>query len=113
MMHPSTVTTVTINQKGTTPAIVNKTLAFLFIYAIVIIVGGMVLCLLGMPLRDGFFCALSAVSNTGLGTATTGISGNFSLVSDVAKWILSFIMLVGRLELFTILLIFTPNFWKK
>ena len=113
MMHPSTVTTVIINQKGTTPAIVNKTLAFLFIYAIVIIVGGMVLCLLGMPLRDGFFCALSAVSNTGLGTDTTGISGNFSLISDTAKWILSFIMLVGRLELFTILLIFTPNFWKK
>lgn len=112
-MHPSTVTTVTINGKGITPAIVNKTLAFLFIYGIVIIVGGMILCLLGMPLRDGFFCALSAVSNTGLGTDTTGIAGNFSLVPDVAKWLLSFIMLVGRLELFTILLIFTPNFWRK
>ncbi|MDE7414575.1 MAG: TrkH family potassium uptake protein [Muribaculaceae bacterium] len=113
LMHPSTVTTVTINKKGISPAIVNKTLAFLFIYSVVIIVGGMVLCLLGMPLRDGFFCALSAVSNTGLGTDTTGISGNYSLVPDVAKWILSFIMLVGRLELFTVLLIFTPNFWKK
>ena len=113
MMHPSSVTTVIVNRKGIVPAIVNKTLAFLFIYAIVIIVGGMVLCLLGMPLRDGFFCALSAVSNTGLGTATTGISGNFSLVPDVAKWILAFIMLVGRLELFTILLIFTPDFWEK
>ncbi|MDE6717314.1 MAG: TrkH family potassium uptake protein, partial [Muribaculaceae bacterium] len=113
LMHPSTVTTVTINHKGVSSAIVNKTLAFLFIYAIVIIVGGMSLCLLGMPLRDGFFCALSAVSNTGLGTDTTGISGNYSLVPDVAKWLLSFIMLVGRLELFTILLIFTPNFWKK
>ncbi|MDE5869599.1 MAG: hypothetical protein K2H18_05150 [Muribaculaceae bacterium] len=113
MMHPSTVTTVTINKKGIAPAIVNKTLAFLFIYAVVIIVGGMVLCLIGLPLRDGFFCALSAVSNTGLGTDTTGISGNFALIPDIAKWILAFIMLVGRLELFTILLIFTPNFWKK
>ncbi len=113
MMHPSTVTTVTINRKGIPSAVVNKTLAFLFIYAVVIIVGGMVLCLLGMPLRDGFFCALSAISNTGLGTDTTGISGNFALVPDVAKWILAFIMLVGRLELFTILLIFTPTFWKK
>ncbi|MDE5791126.1 MAG: TrkH family potassium uptake protein [Muribaculaceae bacterium] len=113
MMHPSTVTTVTINRKGIAPAVVNKTLAFLFIYAVVIIVGGMILCLIGLPLRDGFFCALSAVSNTGLGTDTTGISGNFSLIPDVAKWLLAFIMLVGRLELFTILLIFTPNFWKK
>lgn len=113
MMHPNAVTTVTINGKGTTPAIVNKTIAFLAVYVIVIIVGGMILCLLGLPLRDGFFCALSAISNTGLGTDTTGIEGNFALIPDVAKWLLSFIMLVGRLELFTILLIFTPTFWKK
>lgn len=113
MMHPHSVTTVTINGKGTSPTIVNKTLAFLLLYAVIIIVGGMVLCLLGLPLRDGFFCALSAISNTGLGTDTTGIGGNFALIPDIAKWILSFIMLTGRLELFTILLIFTPTFWKK
>lgn len=113
MMHPNAVTSVTINHKGIPPAVVNKTLAFLFIYGMVIIVGGMILCLIGLPLRDGFFCALSAISNTGLGTATTGISGNFTLIPDIAKWILAFIMLVGRLELFTILLIFTPDFWKQ
>lgn len=113
MMHPNTVTTVRINGKGTTPDIVSKTLAFLFLYIIVIILGGMVLCMLGLPLRDGFFCALSAVSNTGLGTETTGVSGNFVLLPDAAKWILSFIMLTGRLELFTVLLIFTPTFWKN
>lgn len=112
-MHPSTVTTVCINGKGTTPAIVQKTLAFLFIYIIVIILGGMVLCLLGLPLKDAFFCSLSAISNTGLGTDATGVSGNFAMIPDVAKWILGFIMLVGRLELFTVLLIFTPTFWKK
>lgn len=113
MMHPGTVTTVCINGKGTSTAIVQKTLAFLFIYGIVIIAGGMALCLMGIPLRDSFFCALSAISNTGLGTDVTGIAGNYALVPDMAKWLLAFIMLVGRLELFTILLIFTPIFWKK
>lgn len=113
MMHPSTVTTVCINGKGSTPAVVQKTLAFLFLYIIVIIVGGMALCLLGLPLKDAFFCSLSAISNTGLGTDATGVAGNFALIPDVAKWILGFIMLVGRLELFTVLLIFTPTFWKK
>lgn len=113
MMHPNVVTTVTINGKGTTTAIVNKTMAFLMVYGLVIIVGGMALCLLGMPLHDGFYCALSAISNTGLGTETTGVAGNFSLVPDMAKWVLSFIMLAGRLELFTVLLIFTPTFWKS
>ncbi|MDE7464900.1 MAG: TrkH family potassium uptake protein [Muribaculaceae bacterium] len=113
MMHPNAITTVRINGKGTSPEIVSKTLAFLLLYIIIIIVGGMILCLLGLPLKDGFFCALSAISNTGLGTDTTGISGNFGLIPDPAKWLLSFIMLIGRLELFTILLIFTPAFWKN
>lgn len=113
MMHPNTVTTVCINRKGTGRDVVNKTLAFLFLYVIVIVIGGVVLVLLGMEAKDGFFCCLSAISNTGLGTATTGISGNYALVPPLAKWVLSFIMLTGRLELYTILLLFTPTFWKK
>ncbi len=113
IMHPGTVTTVCINGKGTSSAIVQKTLAFLFLYGFIIVIGGMVLCLLGLPLKDAFFCALSAISNTGLGTDITGISGNFSNIPNIAKWLLTLIMLVGRLELFTILLIFTPTFWKK
>ncbi|MDE5843337.1 MAG: TrkH family potassium uptake protein [Muribaculaceae bacterium] len=113
MMHPNAIRTVVINGKGTPAPILMKTLAFLFMYLIVVIVGAVGLMLFGLPLRDGFFCALSAVSNTGLGTDMTGIEGNYSQVSDAAKWLLSFLMLTGRLELYTVLLIFTPGFWKK
>lgn len=113
MMHPNAVTTVCINGKGTPSAVVQKTLAFLFVYVIVIIVGGAILVLMGLPLKDSFFVCLSAISNTGLGTDITGIGGNFALIPGGAKWLLSFIMLVGRLELFTILLLFFPSFWRK
>jgi len=113
MMHPSTVTTVCINGKGTSNSIVMKTLAFLFLYVIVIMIGGTILVITGIPLKDSFFVCLSAISNTGLGTEITGVEGNYAHVPDFAKWILSFIMLVGRLELYTILLIFTSSFWKK
>lgn len=113
MMHPNSVTTVTVNGKGTPNAIVMKTLAFLFLYVIVILICGTLLVLNGLPLKDSFFVSLSAVSNTGLGTDITGISGNFALVPGVGKWILSFAMLTGRLELYTILLLFTPSFWRK
>ena len=113
MMHPNAVTTVRINGKGTSYQIVEKVLAFLFLYLIVIVAGGVILILFGMPLMDGFFCSLSAVSNTGLGTDTTGLNGNFAMVPAGAKWVLSFLMLVGRLELYTILLLFSPAFWRK
>lgn len=113
MMHPNAIRTVVINGKGTPQPILMKTLAFLFMYIIVIGIGAIGLMLCGLPLKDGIFCSLSAVSNTGLGTDITGIHGNYSQVSDVAKWFLSFLMLTGRLELYTVLLIFTPGFWKK
>lgn len=113
MMHPNAIRTVVVNGKGTPNPILMKTLAFLFMYVIVITLGAISLMICGLPLKDGFFCALSAVSNTGLGTDITGIEGNYSQVSDMAKWILSFLMLTGRLELYTVLLIFTPGFWKK
>lgn len=113
MMHPNAVTTVCINGKGTPTPLVMKTLAFLFLYVTVILVGGTVMTLIGLPLKDSFFVCLSAISNTGIGTDITGIGGNYALVPDAGKWLLSFIMLVGRLELFTILLLFMPSFWRK
>ncbi len=112
-MHPSAVTTVTINGKGTNPQVVQRVLAFLFVYALLILIGGAVLCECGFSIRDAFICTLSAISNTALDAEPTTIAGNYSLASPVAKWVLSFIMLAGRLELFTVLLIFTPSFWKK
>ena len=113
LMHPNAITTVTLNGKGTPSPILLKTLAFLFLYIAVIVLGGIVLVLLDLPLKDSFFISLSAVSNTGLGTDITGINGNFALIPDVAKWFVSFLMLVGRLELFTILILFFPSFWRK
>lgn len=113
LMHPNSVKTVSINGKGTPVAVLQKTLAFLFLYMIVILIGGIVLSIIGLPLSDSFFCSLSAVSNTGVGTDITGFNGNYALVPDGAKWVLTLLMLIGRLELFTILVLLTPGFWKK
>lgn len=113
VMHPNAVTTIRMNGKGTPHTLVSKALGFLFLYIAVILVGAMALIIIGMPMSDSFFCTLSAISNTGLGTDTTGIGGNYQYIPDAAKWILSIIMLIGRLELYTIILWFTPVFWKK
>lgn len=113
IMHPNAVTTITINGRGTSPMLVSKVIAFLFLYFLVILLTGSLLTMLGLPISDSFFCALSAISNTGLGTEATGVGGNFMLIPDVGKWLLALTMLTGRLELYTILLWFTPVFWKK
>lgn len=80
---------------------------------LIIVVGGMVLTAMGLPLIDSFFGTFTCISNTGLGAGVTGYGGTFAIVPDPGKWLLALIMLTGRLELFTILIIFTPSFWKK
>lgn len=113
MMHPNTVTSVSINGKGISYITVQKVLAFLCLYVIVIFAGGTLLVFTGLPIKESFFYCLSAISNTGLGTDIVGVGSGFTAIPDISKWILSFIMLVGRLEIYTVLLIFTPVFWRK
>lgn len=113
MIHPNAVTTVVLNGKGTPPNLIYKTLAFIVLYVGIILIGGTVVALTGLPLGDSLFCALQSIANTGMGTAVTGIAGDYSSVSDLGKWCYSFIMLAGRLEIFTVLLVFTPGFWKR
>lgn len=112
-MYPSAIKTVKINGKGTSYVIVMKVLAFLCIYFLVIFGGGLVLTMLGVPINEGFFLSLSAISNSGIGADMQSGVSCFSLIPDAAKWILSFIMLTGRLELYTVILLFTRSFWKK
>lgn len=113
IMHPNAVTTVTLNGKGTPPYVVNKTLGFLFLYILVILFGGTLISLSGMPLSDSLFASLTAISNTGVSIGSTGGTGDFASAAGYVKWLLAFIMLVGRLEIFTVLLAFTPAFWKR
>ncbi|MDE7159517.1 MAG: TrkH family potassium uptake protein [Muribaculaceae bacterium] len=113
MMHPSAVTTVCINGKGTSYLVVQKVLAFLFVYIFVIIGCGILLVIMGLPLKTAFFYGLSAISNAGIGTEINGISWQFSALPAAGKWLLTFVMLVGRLELFTVMLLFVPSFWRK
>lgn len=113
MLHHNTVTTVRINGNGTPTAVLQKALAFLFIYILVIFIGGMLLTLTGVSFGQSFLYSLSFISNSCININMTGFDMPINLISDSAKWILSAIMLIGRLELFTVLLLFTPYFWKK
>ncbi|MDE6697120.1 MAG: TrkH family potassium uptake protein [Muribaculaceae bacterium] len=112
-MYPSAVKTVTVNGRGTSYVIVMKVLAFIALYFLVIFVGGFLLTVLGVPFNESFFYSLSAISNAGIGTEVQDGVSCFSMIPDAAKWILSFVMLTGRLELYTVLLLFTPAFWEK
>ena len=112
-LHPNAVCSVRVCGKVLSADVVNKVIAFLCIYVILIIVGGVVLTATGIPLVDAFFSSFSCIGNTGLGAGVTGYGGSYDIIPNVGKWVLSLLMLMGRLELFTVLLLFTRTFWKK
>lgn len=86
---------------------------FLIIYFIVIGVGGTLLVFMGIPMQQAYFSALESISNTGLAVSLEGIPTQYSAFPMGAKWVLSLVMLTGRLELYTILLLLTRTFWRK
>ena len=63
--------------------------------------------------EESMGCVISSIGNMGPGLGETGPAYSWNALPDAAKWLLSFLMLLGRLELFTVLLLFTPDFWKR
>lgn len=112
-LYPNSILSVKVNDKVINPDIVTKVIAFLCLYALLIVVGGIVLTCTGVPLVDAFFSSFSCLSNTGLGAGVTGYGSSYDIIPDIAKWILSALMLIGRLEVFTVLVILTPAFWRR
>jgi len=113
VLHSNSVTSVRVGGKAVPHQVVSKSLAFLAIYMMVIFAGGILLTIMEVPMFDALFTSMSAVSNVGMGYGVTGAMGSYALLPDAAKWLLAFEMMVGRLELFTVLILFTPSFWLK
>lgn len=113
VLHPNAVTAVRINGKALSHTLTAKVIAFLAIYIMVTIVVAMILTLYDLPIVDSLHTSLAMVSNYGLGYGSTAVPGGFAALPVIPKWVLALEMLVGRLELFTVLVIFTPAFWRK
>lgn len=109
-IYPNHVLSVSSNGRTMSPELVNKVGVFLCLYVLVIIAGGIILSAMGQSVHEAFFSAFSCVSNTGLAITD---NGSFAAISDGGKWVLSLLMLTGRLEVFTVLVLFTPTFWSK
>lgn len=112
-VYPNHILSVEVNGVTISPEIINKTMVFLALYIVVIIAGGAIITMLGVPLEVAYFTAFSCVSNSGLDANISDYGGCYALLPLAGKWVLALLMLIGRLEVFTILLLLTPRFWKK
>mgnify|MGYP000474876011 FL=1 len=112
-LHPNAVVPVRINRRVISYDLVSKILAFLFVYVLIMAISALILSSLGLTFEESFGCTLSCLSNVGPGFGRMSSDFSFEIIPTFGKWVLSFDMLIGRLELFTVLILFSPYFWKK
>jgi trk system potassium uptake protein TrkH len=75
--------------------------------------GVLVLSALGLDMATSFGASIAAVANIGPGLGGVGPTDNYSAIPSIGKWVLSFMMLLGRLELFTVIVLLSPFYWQK
>jgi len=112
-LHPSAIIPVRINKRGIPPETISAVLAFGIVYLFIVTIGTVFISALGMDFDTSLSAAATALGNVGPGIGAIGPSNNFNVLPDISKWFLSILMLVGRLELFTVLVLFSPYFWSK
>ena len=113
ILHPNAILPVRINKQVISPSIVSTVLAFCFIYIAIIVISTLLMMAMEVGAEESMGCVISSIGNMGPGLGETGPAYSWNALPDAAKWLLSFLMLLGRLELFTVLLLFTPDFWKR
>jgi trk system potassium uptake protein TrkH len=112
-LHPNAIIPVYLNKIAISPKIIYNLLAFIFFYLFTFVIGAIILTFIGLDFQDAVSASITAVSNVGPGIGSIGPSASFAHLPVAAKWVLSCLMILGRLELFTIAILFTPYFWRR
>jgi trk system potassium uptake protein TrkH len=113
LLHPNAIIPVRYDG-GTVPKnIVYNILAFFILYMLIFIVSSIILTFFGLDFLSALGAAASSLGNVGPALGSVSPVDNYAHLTDAAKWFCAFLMLIGRLELFTVLVLLTPFFWRK
>lgn len=113
MVHPHAVIPVKFNKHSVDPKIITNVLAFFMFYFVIFGFSTVIFSLIEPDMESAMGAVATSLGNIGPGLGTVGPAENFMHIKPVGKWFLSFLMLLGRLELFTVLVLFSPAFWKE
>ena len=114
IIYPNSVFILKYNNQKITDNYMNSIIIFVFAYLFIFILTAMLLSVTGLDFLSAISGAATSISNVGPGLGEMiGPNGNFKSIPEVSKWILAFGMLLGRLELFAVLILFFPSFWRN
>jgi len=113
LLHPRAVIPVRINRQVVPPSVVINVLGFTFLYLTIFVVVAIIMTLLNLDLITAFSSVAATLGNIGPGLGLVGPTDHYAHIPTLGKWILSFCMLAGRLEIYTVVVLFTREFWKR
>ena len=113
ILHPNAVLPVRVNGLSISSTTKSTVLAFFVVFVLLVFGGWFAMMVIGLNFDDAYSVVISSLANVGPGIGKCGPAFSWNALPDAAKWLSILYMLIGRLELFTVLLLFSPNFWKK
>ncbi len=113
IIHPNAVLPVKVNGKSISTSGVYKNVSFIFIYFLVFLVGAIVLLFTGVDFNTAIGASVATLSNLGTGIGLVGPGGSYIAFPFFTKWILMFMMILGRVELFSLITLLSRNFWRN
>jgi trk system potassium uptake protein TrkH len=113
LLHPHAVTPLKLRDQVVENKVIFAVLAFMFVYISLIVIMTLALLATGLDAITAFTAVIACINNTGPGLNQVGPATTYAVLGDFQTWVCTFAMLVGRLELFTLLIVFTPAFWRK
>ena len=114
LISPNSVIIIKYNNQKISDNFINSVIIFIFTFLFIFLIIAMLLSISGLDFITSISGAASSISNVGPGLGDViGPNGNYKDIPDISKWILSFGMLLGRLELFAVLVLFFPSFWRN
>jgi trk system potassium uptake protein TrkH len=112
-IHPNAVIPVRFNGLTLREQTTSNVMAFMFFYIMIIVAASLCFCGCGIGFDESIGIAVSMIGNVGVSIGQWGSSGYYEALPSVAKWVATFVMLIGCLEIFTVLLLFSRALWKK
>jgi len=112
-MHPNAVYNIRVGGQAVPSPILFAVLAFAFMYMVSIVSMTLILSFTGLDIVSAFTAVVASINNTGPGLGVVGPSTTYEVLNDFQTWVCTFAMLLGRLEIFTLLVVLTPAFWRK
>jgi trk system potassium uptake protein TrkH len=113
LVHPQAILPVRVGNTVIHKDVLTNITGFLLLYMVIFVIGFVVMSFLGLDFTTALGSVAATINNIGPGLGAVGPTENYAQIPILGKWFLSFLMLVGRLEIFTVIVIFTVSFWKK